>query len=350
MFRDFIYLDTNRVQSILAQLEGGLITEMAQGRERTGNASLSFDPGLILKHILGLGLEASVEGSASFSASHNKVLHDYAFSAALEALHRQGYLLDSSGLSRDDDPFPLGGGEFVLVRGTATLFDYGVLPPLLEQAPTIISHWSAIQSLWRKLRLKPNTVDSNPTTVDGTAQPLLSDSQKPSNGKKGRASREPRVPRPDPATRDQGLPPGLHELVAQAVEVINGLFDPVIGPVIQITLETENDVVFKGNLTREFLREDIRSLIFKYGAFPQGEWAMLAQVSNVPPRNQQDELREDFDAALQQLKARDVASVGDGIDIVLLMTNVAQEYIRSVQYPVVAVAPIAVFRETTPVN
>ncbi len=34
MFRDFVYLDTNRVQSILAQLEQGLLTQLAQSRAR----------------------------------------------------------------------------------------------------------------------------------------------------------------------------------------------------------------------------------------------------------------------------------------------------------------------------
>ncbi len=34
MFRDFVYLDTKGVQLILAQLEHGLLTQLAQSRAR----------------------------------------------------------------------------------------------------------------------------------------------------------------------------------------------------------------------------------------------------------------------------------------------------------------------------
>jgi hypothetical protein len=43
MFRDFVYLDLDRVQSILAQLEQGLLTGLmeSKGRELGGSASIS---------------------------------------------------------------------------------------------------------------------------------------------------------------------------------------------------------------------------------------------------------------------------------------------------------------------
>ena len=58
MFRDFIYLDINRVQSIIAQLQQGLLNEVMEGKTEhtTGRAQ-------VVAHLLAMLLPASVSGS-----------------------------------------------------------------------------------------------------------------------------------------------------------------------------------------------------------------------------------------------------------------------------------------------
>lgn len=393
MFRDFIYLDTNRVQSVLAQLHGGLITELAEESEKSASLKASLDPGLLLKHLLGLGIEASAEVGASFSASHNKILHDYAFNVALEALDRKGYLLKPPELDlhRDDDPFPLGGGEFILVRGSARMLDYAVFSPLFEQAPTFLEHWPTLQphiQPWlerlaqKRKGAEPRSEPQEPTPQTPSAPPhtnRMTNKERraakraaleasglvatatssnsvvqaiPTNGSSepdqaGHEQSNSGAVRPDTAVAPQD---DTHALAAKAIQLLESLFDMLLGDVIQFHLAAPNEVTFKGNLAREFLREDVRSLIFKYGALPQGDWTMLAQVSSVPPRGQQENLVAGVTSIIQKETLAQIGSVADVVDLLLLGMNMGQELIRTVAYPAIAVAPIAIYRETTPLR
>lgn len=122
MFRDFIYLDINRVQSVIAQLQEGLLNEVMEGKteETRGKAQMAVN---LLAMLLPVSASGSVEHGRGASISESKVLHDYAFEAARRSLEDEGLLLEDEGLDRDGVPDT----GFVLVRGSARISDYRTL-------------------------------------------------------------------------------------------------------------------------------------------------------------------------------------------------------------------------------
>ncbi|CAA9493018.1 MAG: hypothetical protein AVDCRST_MAG25-3468 [uncultured Rubrobacteraceae bacterium] len=122
MFRDFVYLDINRVQSILAQLQQGLLNEVMEGKMEQTSGKMQMAVNL-LAMLLPVSASGSVEHSRGTSFSESKVLHDYAFEAARRSLEDERLLLEDDGLDRDDVPET----GFVLVRGSARISDYRTL-------------------------------------------------------------------------------------------------------------------------------------------------------------------------------------------------------------------------------
>ena len=75
MFRDFIYLDIDRVQSIFAQLQQGLLNQVLEGKteQTTGRAQIALN---LLYMMLPVSASGSVEQARGTSISESKVLHD----------------------------------------------------------------------------------------------------------------------------------------------------------------------------------------------------------------------------------------------------------------------------------
>lgn len=119
MYRDFIYLDINRVQSIIAQLQQGLLNEMLEGKteQTTGKMQMAIN---LLAMMLPATVTGSVEHSRGASLSESRVLHDYAFEVARDSLEEEGILLEQDDLDWDDVP----DSGFVLMRGSARISDY----------------------------------------------------------------------------------------------------------------------------------------------------------------------------------------------------------------------------------
>jgi hypothetical protein len=276
MFRDFIYLDTNRVQSILSQLEGGLTTALEQASDHEVSTGGSLGLGVLGQFI---GLQASAQGRASFSSSENKVLHDYAFNVALTVLDEQRYLLKSPELYREDDPFPLRDGSFILIGGKLRILDYGVFPPLLELVPLGHKHWSALQPLLAPFIPQLSNPGAQPEVqqLDAT---LPQDGKRITNSQKRKKLRlmlEQQArddaatvtdrdkpsgvgARDDQSTNTKDTPNGVNAAatdtlaaLANSVETITSVFEAALGDVIQFNLETVQGTTFIGNLTREFL-------------------------------------------------------------------------------------------------
>lgn len=122
MFRDFIYLDIHRVQSIISQPQRGLLNEVMEGKTEQTSGKMQMAVNL-LAMMLPVSASGSVEHGRDTSISESRVLHDYAFEAARRSLEDEGLLLEDDGLDRDDVPET----GFVLVRGSARITDYRTL-------------------------------------------------------------------------------------------------------------------------------------------------------------------------------------------------------------------------------
>ncbi len=226
MFRDFIYLDIDRVQSILAQLEQGLLNEVMEGKNEhtTGKAGIVVN---LLYMMLPVRASGSVEHGRGSSISESKVLHDYAFEQARLALEREGLLVDGDNLDRDEVPET----GFVLVRGSARISDYRTLEKISANFDKVDKIFSA------QTRKQP---------------------------KKGKEKSE----------------------IKEMSTIINAFFEDTI----RVSITNAQDCEFVGPLAREHLREDIRDLIYKYSSAPPGEWVMLANIARVPePEDSEEE-------------------------------------------------------------
>ncbi len=122
MFRDFIYLDIDRIQSILAQLQHGLLDAMMEEKTKESKERATATVNL-LAMLLPASISGTVEQGRGTSIGESRVLHDYAFEQARLALEREELLIQDEDLDWDDVPET----GFVLVRGSARISDYRTL-------------------------------------------------------------------------------------------------------------------------------------------------------------------------------------------------------------------------------
>ena len=227
VFRDFIYLDIDRVQSILAQLQQGLLNEMLEGKteQTTGRAQIALN---LLYMMLPIRASGSVEQSRGTSISESKVLHDYAFEQARLTLEGEGLLTERDDLERDEVPED----GFVLVRGAAEILDYETL---------------------RQIAINFDKIDDFFHSED-------SQTQRKNRHKENKSFRE-------------------------SKELLETFFKDAI----RVRITNAQGCRFIGPLTRNHLRENIRDLIYKHGSNPKGDWLMLAEISRIPAPGQTEE-------------------------------------------------------------
>ena len=294
MFREFIYLDMDRVQSIGAQLNEGLLTDTTSGRQKevTGKAGTPE----LLAHLFPLTAEA--QGKYATDIKENRILHDFAFSLAFKSLQREELVLEDVD-EYERASFPATETAFILTRGRPKLYDF-----------------STLQRLWDK---KWN---------------LDHESNKDS-GRGGKGHRF--------SSRQQQRLGEDSEPTA-----VRAFFDTFYNDVVLVSLANKSSVTFMGLLYRKHLREDIRSLIFKYGARPQGNWAMLAQICSIPERKEKsvDNETARISEALDTLSI-DPENINwsQFITDLLERSNEFQEQMGTVMFPTISVSPIALYRE-----
>lgn len=132
MYRDFIYLDTGRVQSIIAQLNEGTLEKVIEGRTSDLEGKAGLAAGILTSL---LPVELGGTASKTHSVQSSKVLHDYAFNVALESLKRNDLCLEVQDWDRDSVPIP--DGAFITVRGSMSILDYSLLKNLAENEATL---------------------------------------------------------------------------------------------------------------------------------------------------------------------------------------------------------------------
>lgn len=294
IYRDFIYMDTERIQSIIAQLEKGVLDKIMEGKtsELQGKASAAAG---VLASFLPVGLEGGFTRKSDVQSS--KVLHDYAFNIAFEALEKNElYIEVNDNWKRDEVPLP--DAAFILVRGDVSILDYDLLKKLAEN-DFILSMLSGSSQ---------------------TSQPQPSGKRRPA--KKPHNITDPRM-----------------EAIKQIAELINTF----MGDSIQIRLKYSDEISFAGLLSPQFLRENTYDFIFKYGGKPQNDWVILAQISQVTaPSHKLNALQK---VNFPKFTPQEFSTFTDILNPIISILNMFQEAIASVSYPDIAVTPIAVFRE-----
>lgn len=124
--RDFVYLDVERVKSAIAQLHGGVVSDLVEGSEastaRGGRAGLR------------VFADVGVEGSYATvnRSTETRTLHDFVYTDLESSLIENHALkIISADGSQDDEADPdqireeLTPIDYVLVKGQVRFLDYG---------------------------------------------------------------------------------------------------------------------------------------------------------------------------------------------------------------------------------
>ena len=296
-YRDFIYLDTDRIQSIIAQLQQGVLEKVIEGKsnELQGKAGVAAG---VLASLLPVELGGNVVRQQSIEAS--KVLHDYAFNIALDSLMENDLCIEVEAWQRENLPLPE--TAFVLIQGKMSILDYALLKSLAENEGFLDSFFTPAQE-----------------------QP----SSKQQYARKKRSKR-------------RNTQTGTIKQMWQFVEAF-------MGDSLQVQFDCHDQLVFIGPLTREYLRENTRNLIFKYGGKPRSGWKMLAQICQITEPSNKSIFLENRLSSMFGTSEKDqqpnIATASEGLDMVVEVLNSLQEIIASVSYPAIAVTPIAIYRE-----
>lgn len=293
MFREFIYLDTDRVQSIIAQLQEGLLTEIMSGNQKEISGRAGVTKGVLSQLV---GIEAGLQGKYVTDIRQSKVLHDFAFNITLDSLRKKDLLIDNvDEFNREE--FPVPEAAFILTAGQPKLYDISILTRLWEKK------WKLDRGAKNKdLGRRPN---KKPSEKDDTES-------------------------------------------SQA----RALFETFYGDAIIISQTNARDVTFEGLILRQHLREDIRSLIFKYGATPQGTWSLLAQVGNIPERKEGllDEETSRISESIEEISLENRKNGLEAVKELIDRSNEFQQQMGTVLFPKISISPIAVYRELSPLR
>ncbi|MHB8181314.1 MAG: DUF6414 family protein [Acidithiobacillus ferrivorans] len=288
MFREFIYLDTDRIQSIISQLQEGLITEVLSGKTAEMTGKLGF-----ISQLLPLG--ASAEYRRSSDVKNSKVLHDYAFNIAHESLKDSRLLIDVDDLPRHD--FPVPETAFVSLQGEAKILDYESLIHLADNE-------KKIDKIFETSSPQPSSKGPKKQIAQGKA----------GNKRKG-------------------------------LQQLKDFVEIFVGHSIQVSITSPAGVNFMGYLDREHLREDIRNLIYKYGSSPQGNWVMLAQISRIPLETDLVQQMASLSQIFGDVDFNQAGGIAGVFALIIDKMNILQEVVSSVGFPNISVSPIAIYRE-----
>lgn len=297
--RDFIYLDIERLKSIIAQIEQGLINISTQLKSNNKEVMAKAEGSLF-------GLLKAAGGAKYVwenQATETKTLHDNIYNKVENALISNDLLITIPGNIQMESIIDSGfesmasNTSFILAKGKVVINDFIRMRLMLEKFNDLgkfIAQCSVSS-------LPINTPKHHKNQALKKAQ--------------------------DKITLDKSMIEGF--------KTFFDLFykDRVV--IKMLPFEDYPDFRLVGNLKSDFLRENISSIIYKYGKAPISEWTIFAQVASIPPKDRSKIENKisgtDIEVALQQ------------------MFNAFQEVELLAQsevvYPEIAITPIAIYRE-----
>ncbi|MCG3084987.1 hypothetical protein JEG43_02650 [Anoxybacillus sp. LAT_35] len=284
-FKEFIYLDRHRIDSIIAQLNSGMVESIISQKSKkvTGNSEVSSSiTEILLKWKLGLS------GELAKNTTENKIFHDYSFEVAKKSLKN---LVE---LDTENDKICMNQvevGTFVIVSGYSNILDYSELRSLAANGDKIESLFQT-GSTKRRNRVKDSVFTQLATFMENV----------------------------------------MPDLIVYKMQFVD---------------ETGMERSFIGNLKREYLRENMSDILFKYGNYLDYDWKMFCQISRIPSKDALDNAKRIIDERNKHKLSpfSKMSSVNTIIDELVEVTNSFKELVATVCYPNVAVTPIAIYRE-----
>jgi len=301
LFRDFIYMDTERLKSIVAQLNQGLIE--ATSKTVTDGDKGKVDAGINFLNILKAGSEASFLWENQATESHT--MHDYLYNLAESSLKKNNLLTNIPKDFTEDDMLnptigksPLNSTSFVLVKGRTMINDYTYMQRILENFDDILK-----------------------SIITGE-QSANKDFEELSQNQRNRKVQE--------RINEYNLPKDIKKALLTFLG--NFYNDRIV--IKNIPFDESPNFRFVGTLNKSYLRESIENIIFKYGTAPQDEWYMFAQIAAIPEIS-----KNEIDISYNHNE------IEKGMQIVFDALRDMEKSGLSISFPEIAVTPIAIYRQ-----
>lgn len=295
--RDFVYLDVERLKSILAQIEEGYV-------EATGTTSGSEKKveGGAEAHVPGL---AKVGGTGQYlwtsEVSETRTLHDHIYNYVEDRLYEEKRIIN---LQRELTPqmwlsdearTDIGKTAFVLVEGAAIVNDYAYMKDFLTNFNKVAAAIGRLP-VYDQAKGKPNA--KQVMTQAGKEYQIDGDMLK-----------------------DLDLVLKTFARNDLIVKILPFADHPDARAVANLDVPSA-------------LRIRLESLLYRFGSAPRGNWTLFGQIAAVPlsadqPYSYAATLGADIETALQKM-----------FDVL----RTFEPLIGSVVYPEIAITPIALYR------
>lgn len=296
--RDFIYLDIERIRSLVSQLEEGLVESFSKslGSEASVSAGIK---GSALGLIKG---EGGLESLWRRDSSENKTLHDYAYSK-LEKILLESDLLVQCGKEQLDYPAArvfraeLTSTSFLLLDAAVELNDFTRMKVILSNFNNIAEFLAWTQSVAAG-------------EVAGNAVKKASAAPKSKNEM---------------------------QLDARLTKGLQLVIDTLLGGKLVLRanpFSPDVPINFVGVLREDCLRERMSDLLTKYGSRPVQRWRLFCQVASLDPHD-----------STQLPMASEAGGMGAAFVKMFDAIRAVDRTVQPYGYPDVTVTPIAVYRQ-----
>lgn len=238
--KEFIYLDTEKVKSILSQLEKGLPITTNETRkidsEIGANAGIGF--------LNWFKTETNANILSSNQNDETKILHDYMYNYIEKELNENKKLLHIHNTSQQNNTLPKNMNEnsFVLLKCKIKINDYNQILSTLENMNDLNV---ALQVLSLQTNPLQNGVWETVETELKVKSQLLNE-----------------------------------DFVKSAKLIIKQFYKNKL-IITCFPYEKNNFLSFNGPLKREYLRDDIEDILFKYGRSPSVTWHVFGKISSI---------------------------------------------------------------------
>ncbi|MEE0943561.1 MAG: hypothetical protein UIB63_10690 [Methanobrevibacter sp.] len=245
--REYIYLDVDRIKSIVSQIEKGLIIEKTE--ESGHDAELKGNVGSNL--LTNLFLDFGFEGDVLFTnrKDETKVLHDYMYNLLEKKLDENGIIIKiPNDYGTENYRNNINPDSFILMECMIKIENYTSISDLIDNI-------NELQVSFEVMGLNSMSGDLEVNQWDEAEQALRRNSQL------------------------------LDESYLNSLSIFFNQF--YNGKIFIKCMPFDNDVFsnFIGFIKEKYLREDIEDIIFKYGSFPSFKWYVFGQISSIPPKN-----------------------------------------------------------------
>lgn len=245
--REYIYLDVDRIKSIVSQNEKGLIIEKTE--ESGHDAELKGNVGSNV--LTNLFVDFGVEGDVLFTnrKDETKVLHDYMYNLLEKKLVESDTIIKiPANYGNENYRDNINPDSFILMECMIKIENYTSISDLIEKINELQVSFEVMG-----LNSMSNALEVN--QWEEAEQSLRKNSQL------------------------------LDESYLNSLSVFFNHF--YNGKIFIKCMPFDNDVFsnFIGFIKEKYLREDIEDIIFKYGSSPSFKWYVFGQISSIPSKN-----------------------------------------------------------------